>query len=64
MANTKQKIMSVYLDRNEHAELTIYSKACGMPIKAFSAMLMRHALDSLKRGEIVLRHAQLEAVSS
>ena len=60
MANTKQKIMSVYLDRKEHAELTILSKASGMPIKAFSSMLMRDGLARIKRGEVAVKQAQLE----
>ena len=48
MANTKQKIMSVYLDRKEHAELTVLSKSSGMSIKAFSSMLMRDGLARIK----------------
>ena len=60
MANTKQKIMSVYLDRKEHAELTQFSKSSGTSIKAFSSMLMRDGLQRIKRGEVVLKQAQLE----
>ena len=60
MANTKQKIMSVYLDRKDHAELTALSKASGMSIKAFSSMLMRDGLARIKRGEIVVKQAELE----
>ena len=59
MANTKQKIMSVYLDRKDHAELTVLSKASGMSIKAFSSMLMRDGLARIKRGEIVVKQAEL-----
>ena len=60
MANTKQKIMSVYLDRKEHAELTTFSKQSGMSIRAFSSALMRDGLSRIKRGEIVVKQAQLE----
>ena len=63
MANTKQKIMSVYLDRKEHAELTVLSKSSGMSIKAFSSMLMRDGLARIKRGEIVVKQAELEAAT-
>ena len=64
MANTKQKIMSVYLDRKEHAELTVLSKSSGMRIKAFSSMLMRDGLARIKRGEVVLKQAQLEPATA
>ena len=64
MANTKQKIMSVYLDRKEHAELTVLSKASGMSIKAFSSMMMRDGLARIKRGEVVLKQAQLEPATA
>ena len=64
MANTKQKIMSVYLDRKEHAELTLLSKSSGMSIKAFSSMLMRDGLARIKRGEVVLKQAQLEPATA
>lgn len=60
MANTKQKIMGVYLEKREHAELTQFSKSSGMSIKAFSSMLMRDGLARIKRGEVVLKQAQLE----
>lgn len=60
MANTKQKIMSVYLDRKDHAELTACSKSSGMSIKAFSSMLMRDGLARIKRGEVAVKQAQLE----
>ena len=60
MANTKQKIMGVYLDRKEHAELTTYSKQSGMSIKAFASMLMLDGLARIKRGEVVVKQAQLE----
>ena len=59
MANTKQKIMSDYLDRKDHAELTVLSKASGMSIKGFSSMLMRDGLARIKRGEIVVKQAEL-----
>ena len=64
MANTKQKIMGVYLDRKEHAELTTFSKQSGMSIKAFSSMLMRDGLARIKRGEVVLKQAQLEPATA
>lgn len=60
MANTKQKIMGVYLERKEHAELTQFSKSSGMSIKAFSSMLMRDGLARIKRGEVAVKQAQLE----
>ena len=63
MANTKQKIMGVYLEKREHAELTTFSKASGMSVKAFSSMLMRDGLARIKRGEVVLKQAQLEAAT-
>ena len=64
MANTKQKIMGVYLDKREHAELTTFSKSSGMSIKAFSSMLMRDGLARIKRGEVVLKQAQLEPATA
>lgn len=64
MANTKQKIMGVYLDRKDHAELTVLSKASGMSIKAFASMLMRDGLARIKRGEIVVKQAELEAATA
>lgn len=60
MANTKQKIMGVYLEKREHAELTTFSKQSGMSIKAFSSMLMRDGLARIKRGEVAVKQAQLE----
>ena len=52
--------MGVYLEKREHAELTTFSKQSGMSIKAFSSMLMRDGLARIKRGEVVLKQAQLE----
>ena len=63
MANNKQKIMGVYLDKKDHAELTTFSKTSGMSIKAFASMLMRDGLARIKRGEVVVKQAELGKVA-
>lgn len=58
-ATNDKKIMGVYLEKKVHAEITQYSKQSGMSIKAFASILMLDGLSRLKRGEVVIKRAEI-----